>query len=283
LPDEALASHKATIEQEAADAAIGVTNPGRFEADGGERQPPPLPAMVVVNARLAPLPDLNEDPTPNPEPAPNPDRRVGMPLTPDQEEAAMELRIMAKTKEGTMEHSFMDALPQHGQKRKRKQALLKYNEPVDELDLPLPKGIDERKLYNALLAMQRIAIAQLAQIKVMGPQMPWSYHFTTPAPLPELDIYAKKEEVMDDEEAYADSEVDDADLAAEDFNADEEDAKAEAKQAKYEEDADSDWEEQPKPKKSKSKGKQRAKCTARTGVRGGRCRNNAWRAGLCCQ
>ena len=88
---------------------------------------------------------------------------------------------------------------------------------------------------------------------------------------------------MDDEEAYADSEVDDADLAAEDFNADEEDAKAEAKQAKYEEDADSDWEEQPKPKKSKSKGKQRAKCTARTGVRGGRCRNNVWRAGLCCQ
>jgi hypothetical protein len=120
--------------------------------------------------------------------------------------------------------------------------------------------------------------------------MPWSYGYTEPGPLPELDIWAKKEEVMDDEEAWAHYDrrtkkwdTADADLEAEGFNADEEEAKAEARQAKYEEDADSDWEEQPKPKKPKSKGKQRAKCTARTGVRGGRCRNNAWREGLCCQ
>ena len=297
MPDEAQGLHRANIEQQAANAGVGVYAAGRFGDDGA-------PGNVPNN--VTPL-DLNAD---EGEPIDNrvverlnevwhasADEAVeqveAVPVNTDTtlvtmseldkqriKEAKVEALVLANAPKGSMERNFLDACENLG-KRVSKPAHPKSNAEPDDDDMP--DDIDQRKLYKAYLLMQEFAKMQYGTITHMAKYMPSGVGWIH-GPLPDPCI---KRDVDPDEE---DSDSDDDDLADEAFNAEAEEQRAEQEQSAIEMETDMTWSEDAEVAKDKARLKRKRigfrpvpnktprnampKCKA-MGPKGGKCRRNA--------
>ena len=143
--------------------------------------------------------------------------------------------MLQNAAKSSMEREFLDAC-ENLAKRIRTPAQPKANAAPDELDLPLPDDVDERKLYNAYLRCKRLPRLQHGS-HAMGKFMPADFGYMHLHHY--LNLTSKPmHETMDDEEA---SDSEDDDLEDEAFNADAEEEKAEQKQSNHEMETDKTW------------------------------------------